>query len=338
MGFGIRRRETALIRGTGANASRSSRVRRRGRRRGRPRPAGPGSGAAHAAAPPQETARRCAAAWGRATMAGMKSRLVTPVPASFDTVTASIAKRPQGDLQATSNWERDRRRRPLPGVLHGDPRRRRTSAPWTYTGTFDLVVFDRHVEGRLETAGPPPRHRRHLQARFEDHLAPAARADRRLGQPHRRRRRRRVGPAAGRLPRQGDQRQDIAKLGLAYRKNQAIGRGGLQETFRSAWPAPPHDRHRWRGDTPLKIDQGQGGRGGRTSLGHEGPGTPPPTPSATSTSPPRWWPSAPRPARSWPSPTTRGDFNRRPQRPVRPRLDLQDGHRGRPAGRGGRPG
>ncbi|WP_245657717.1 penicillin-binding transpeptidase domain-containing protein [Herbidospora mongoliensis] len=229
--------------------------------------AGGGAGAwwvLHTRGTPQETARLYATAWVAGDLAAMKTQLVAPVPATFDTVTASIAK----DLKATFKDVT------LGDVAPAGEDRYQASytatldiadvGPWTYQGTFDLVVFDRQwkVDWKPQALHPgiDGTAKLALKTTWPQRAALTDAQGNRIDGGD-------VGGSVQQLAGFLDKAtaKDIAKLGPAYRKNQAIGRGGLQETFQKRLAGTP-TTDIMAGDKPLESIKGEKGEAVQTSL------------------------------------------------------------------------
>ncbi|WP_459800046.1 penicillin-binding transpeptidase domain-containing protein [Herbidospora sp. RD11066] len=218
----------------------------------------------HTRGTPQETARQYTAAWAAGDLTAMKTQLVTPVPAAFDTVSSSIAK----DLKATFKDVK------LGNVAPAGEDRYEASytatleiadvGPWTYEGTFGLVVFDRQwkVDWKPQTFHPgiDGTSKLALKTTWPERAALTDAQGNRIDGTD-------VGGSVQQLAGFLDKAtaKDIAKLGPAYRKNQAIGRGGLQETFQKRLAGTP-TTDVMAGDTPLESIKGKKGEPVKTSL------------------------------------------------------------------------
>ncbi|MEO3812342.1 penicillin-binding transpeptidase domain-containing protein [Sphaerisporangium sp. B11E5] len=211
----------------------------------------------------QETAAHFTAAWSKGDLAAMRADLAAPAP-GFDAAYTRLAKdigvrgttvrlgtvTPKGDDRATAAYSATLALKDL-----GD---------WTYTGSLDLVVKDRHwkvawtpravhpalgegVRLTLKTSWPE-------RAAVQD--ATGARID--------------DGGAGGSVQQlvgylDKATAKDVARLGSAYKRGDAVGRGGLQETFQEKLAGVP--------TTEIKVT-GADGKAGETVKTIEGsPGT-----------------------------------------------------------------
>ncbi|GAA1507411.1 hypothetical protein GCM10009677_45010 [Sphaerisporangium rubeum] len=207
----------------------------------------------------QETAARFTAAWSKGDLAAMRAELATPVP-GFDAAYTRLATdigagrttvrlgavTPEGDVSATAAYTTTLTLKDL-----GD---------WTYTGSLDLIVKDRHwkVAWTPRAVHPALGDGAHLTlkttwperaavtdatgARIDDGSAGGS-----------------VQQLVGRLDKATA--KDVTRLGSAYKPGNAIGRGGLQETFQKELAGTP--------TTEIKVT-GADGKAGRTVKTIEG--------------------------------------------------------------------
>ncbi|WP_067186713.1 penicillin-binding transpeptidase domain-containing protein [Microtetraspora niveoalba] len=217
----------------------------------------------HTRGTPQETARRFADAWSRGDLAAMKAELAEQAP-GFEAAYAELTKNlgatavavalgavtPSGDDRATAAYT-------ATATL-------KNIGEWSYDGTIDLAVKDRHwkVAWTPRAAHPELTGANHLSLRTTWPRRGAitdANGDRIDGGD--------VGGSVAQLVGYLDKAtaKDLKSLGSAYKTGDAIGRGGLQETFQKALAGTPTTEIR-SGDKTLKTIKGVTGRDLATSL------------------------------------------------------------------------
>ncbi|WP_405085224.1 penicillin-binding transpeptidase domain-containing protein [Microbispora sp. NBC_01389] len=191
----------------------------------------------HTRGTPQETATRFTSAWSRGDLAAMKAELASPAP-GFDAAYAELTK----NLGAVKVAVRD--------VRAGQAKDDRAAASftataslkdvgdWTYQGSLRLVVKDHYwkVDWSPAAVHPALDGTTHLALKTswpQRASITDANGDRIDGGD--------VGGSVqqlvGYLDKAGD--DDLGKLGSAYKKNDPVGRAGLQETFQKQLAGTP---------------------------------------------------------------------------------------------------
>ncbi|WP_235557985.1 penicillin-binding transpeptidase domain-containing protein [Sphaerimonospora mesophila] len=191
----------------------------------------------HTRGTPLETAQRFTSAWSRGDLAAMKAELAAPAP-KFDAAYAELTK----NLGATGVA--------VSGMRVSDPVDDRSTASytttvtlknmgeWTYEGELKLVVEDRHWKVDWSPSA----------------VHPALTGTNRLAIKTTWPARGAITDASGARIDDGDDggsvqqlvgfldkatAKDVKKLGAAYRVGDAVGRGGLQETFQRRLAGTP---------------------------------------------------------------------------------------------------
>ncbi|WP_246265379.1 penicillin-binding transpeptidase domain-containing protein [Acrocarpospora pleiomorpha] len=218
----------------------------------------------HTRGTPQETAQRFAAAWTKGDMTALKAELAAPPTGEFDAAYAELTKNlnatgvtvklgqvtETGDDKATAAYTATAALKNI-----GD---------WTYTGSLDLTVADRHwkVDWSPAAVHPSLNGTNHLKlkttwpSRASVTDAAGARIDGTdVGGS--------VQQLVGYLDKATD--KDVKKLGPAYRQGQAVGRGGLQETFQKRLAGTPTTEV-MAGDDSLATIEGSDGEALATTL------------------------------------------------------------------------
>lgn len=184
-----------------------------------------------------ETAAHFTAAWSRGDLAAMRADLAAPA-AGFDAAYAA----PAADLGATKTTVRLGQVTPA-----GDGRAKaaytttlslKDIGDWTYTGSIDLKVTDRHWKVAWAPAAVHPAldgsTRLALKTSWPSRAAVQDSTGRRIDQ----------GDTGGSVQQLVGYlgkatAKDVARLGSAYRPGDLIGRGGLQETFQKRLAGAP---------------------------------------------------------------------------------------------------
>ncbi|WP_182902344.1 penicillin-binding transpeptidase domain-containing protein [Microbispora sp. H10830] len=220
----------------------------------------------HTRGTPQETAARFTAAWSRGDLAAMKAELASPA-AGFDAAYAELTK----NLAVAKVAVRDVRA----GAAKDDRATASYTATatvknvgdWTYKGSLKLVVKDHYwkVDWSPSAVHPALDGTNHLALKTSWPQRAAvtdANGDRIDGGD--------VGGSVqqlvGFLDKAGD--DDVEKLGTAYKKGDAVGRGGLQETFQKQLAGTPTTEIQVVGESrkTLHSVKGSPGKDLRTSL------------------------------------------------------------------------
>ncbi|GAA3845533.1 hypothetical protein GCM10022226_81020 [Sphaerisporangium flaviroseum] len=185
----------------------------------------------------QETAGHFTTAWSRGDLAAMRADLATPAP-GFEAAYAEPAKNLGAEKTTVTLG---------PVTPGGDGRAKaaytatltlKNIGEWTYTGSLDLVVKDRHwkVAWTPQAVHPAMNGSTHLALKTTwPQRAPIEDADgRRIDQGD-------VGGSVQQLVGYLDKAtaKDIARLGSSYDKGDPVGRGGLQETFQKKLAGVP---------------------------------------------------------------------------------------------------
>ncbi|WP_248958515.1 penicillin-binding transpeptidase domain-containing protein [Sphaerisporangium perillae] len=184
-----------------------------------------------------ETASHFTAAWARGDLAAMKADLASPAP-GFDTAYAEPAARLGAQKTAVRLGEvtpagDDRAKAAYTATLS-----LRDIGEWTYTGSIDLVVKDHHWKVAWTPAAVHP------AMTGSTHLALKTSWPQRAALEDARGGRIDTGDAGGSVQQlvgylDKATAKDVAKLGSPYKPGDAIGRGGLQETFQERLAGVP---------------------------------------------------------------------------------------------------
>ncbi|MEW9551556.1 penicillin-binding transpeptidase domain-containing protein [Nonomuraea sp. NPDC050783] len=214
----------------------------------------------HTRGTPAGTAQRFAAAWQAGDTAAMAKELATPQQlGAYDQQRTAL-----GVERAAVRLGR---------VVEGDDRARvpytvtlalKDVGEWSYDGQIDLVVADRAWKVNWSPATLHPRLKAgskfSIKTRWPQRAeitdADGGRIDDGSGGGS-------VQQLVGFLDKAT--KKDVAKLGSAYKVGQAIGRGGLQETFQERLAGTPSTDIQLDGET-LKTIEGSPGKPVRTSL------------------------------------------------------------------------
>jgi len=214
----------------------------------------------HTRGTPAETAQRFAAAWQAGDQARMTAELSAPGGlAAYDqmrtglgveSTSVTLGRPAETDGRATIPYTATHRLKNL--------------GEWTYEGTIDLKVTDRHwkvdwtpktLHPSLSAVAPFT-----LKAKWPDRAEITDAGGERIDGGD-------VGGSVQQLVGFLDKatKKDVAKLGSAYKVGQAVGRGGLQETFQKRLAGTPTTEIQ-AGETTLQTIEGTGGEDLRTTL------------------------------------------------------------------------
>ncbi|MFC4120996.1 penicillin-binding transpeptidase domain-containing protein [Nonomuraea zeae] len=214
----------------------------------------------HTRGTPAETAQRFAAAWQAGDKTAMAAELATPqqlgaydqqrTGLAVESASIKLGKITQGDDRASA---------PYTATLT-----MKNVGTWSYQGQIDLMVADRawKVDWTPKTLHPSltPNAQFALKTRWPGRAeitdADGGRID--TGT---------VGGSVQQLVGYLDKatKKDVAKLGSSYKVGQAVGRGGLQETFQKRLAGTPATEIQLGGKTLGTID-GKDGEPVQTSL------------------------------------------------------------------------
>ncbi|WP_424532281.1 penicillin-binding transpeptidase domain-containing protein [Sphaerisporangium viridialbum] len=216
-----------------------------------------------------QTAGHFAGAWSRGDLAAMRSDLASPV-AGFDAAYAELAanlgaQKTSVKLGAVSPAGDDRAKAAYTATLT-----LKNIGQWTYTGSFDLVVKDHYwkVAWTPAAAHPSLNGSTHLalKATWPQRAAVEDSSGGRIDQGD-------VGGSVQQLVGYLDKAtaKDVAKLGSSYKPGDAVGRGGLQETFQKDLAGVPATQimvvdGSKKAVKTLKTIEGSPGTAVRTSL------------------------------------------------------------------------
>lgn len=214
----------------------------------------------HTRGTPAETAQQFAAAWQAGDERAMTATLATPQSlAAYGQQRKALGVASTKVRLGQVNEGDGRARIPYTATLE-----LKNLGPWSYEGQIDLVVKDRawKVDWKPSTlypsmaAGAEFSVKTNWPQRAAITDADGDRID--TGT---------VGGSVQQLVGYLDKatKKDVAKLGPFYRTGQAIGRGGLQETFQKQLAGTPTTEIRL-GDKTLQTIKGTDGEGVRTSL------------------------------------------------------------------------
>ncbi|NUO99142.1 MAG: cell division protein FtsI [Nonomuraea sp.] len=209
---------------------------------------------------PAETAQRFAAAWQAGDKAAMTAELATPQQlTAYDQQRTALAVESAAVKLGTITESDGRARAPYTATLT-----LKNVGSWSYEGQIDLVVADRawKVDWKPATlhpsmtAGAAFALKTNWPQRAEITDASGERID--TGA---------VGGSVQQLVGFLDKatKKDVAKLGSSYKAGQAIGRGGLQETFQKRLAGTPATQIQLGGKT-LGTIEGTEGKALETSL------------------------------------------------------------------------
>ncbi|MEN3540747.1 penicillin-binding transpeptidase domain-containing protein [Microbispora sp. ZYX-F-249] len=220
----------------------------------------------HTRGTPQETAARFTAAWARGDLAAMKAELAAPAP-GFDAAYAELTK----NLAVARLAVRDVRA----GAAEDDRATASYTATatvknvgdWTYKGSLKLVVKDHYWKVDWSPAAVHPAldgtNHLALKTSWPQRAAITGADGGRIDGGD-------VGGSVqqlvGFLDKATD--KDVEKLGAAYKKGDAVGRGGLQETFQKQLAGTPTTEIQVVGESreTLHTVEGSPGKDLRTSL------------------------------------------------------------------------
>ncbi|WP_380808404.1 penicillin-binding transpeptidase domain-containing protein [Sphaerisporangium aureirubrum] len=216
-----------------------------------------------------ETAAHFTTAWAKGDLPAMRADLAAPAP-GFDTAYTRLAKdigaqrtavrlgavTPAGDGRAKAAYTATLTLKDL-----GD---------WTYTGSLDLVVKDRHwkVAWTPRAVHPALDGQAHLalKTRWPGRAAVQDSTGARIDHGD-------VGGSVQQLVGYLDKAtaKDVTRLGSAYKRGDAVGRGGLQEAFQEKLAGVPTTEIQVTGAagkaaTTVKTIEGSPGTDVRTSL------------------------------------------------------------------------
>ncbi|WP_239161615.1 penicillin-binding transpeptidase domain-containing protein [Acrocarpospora phusangensis] len=218
----------------------------------------------HTRGTPQETAQRFAAAWTKGDMAAMKAELAAPPSGDFDAAYAELTKNLNATAvdvklgQITANGD------DKATAAYTATAALKNVGDWTYTGTIDLTVADRHwrVDWSPAAVHPSLTGANHLKLKttWPNRAAVTDSGGTRIDGSD-------VGGSVQQLVGYLDKatQKDVKKLGPAYRTGQAIGRGGLQETFQKRLAGTPTTEV-MAGEESLTTIEGTDGKAVATTL------------------------------------------------------------------------
>ncbi|GIH95508.1 penicillin-binding transpeptidase domain-containing protein [Planobispora siamensis] len=191
----------------------------------------------HTRGTPQETAQRFTQAWQRGDLAAMRAELAAPDPALDrayqDMLKGWAVESTAVRLDSVRETGDDTAQAAYTATL-----KLKNVGEWSYSGTVDLAVADRHWRVRWSPAAVHPEFSQGssfaLKTRWPQRAAITAAEGERIDGPD-------VGGSiqqlVGFLDKAGD--KDLKKLGSSYKKGDAVGRGGLQETFQQRLAGTP---------------------------------------------------------------------------------------------------
>ncbi len=221
----------------------------------------------HTRGTPQETAARFASAWSRGDLTAMKAELAAPAP-GFDAAYAELTK----NLAVAKVAVRDVRAAPAKDdratASFTATATVKNVGDWTYRGALKLVVKDRHWKVDWSPAAVHPAldgtNHLALKTSWPQRAAITGADGSRIDGGD-------VGGSVqqlvGFLDKAGD--EDVEKLGTAYKKGDAVGRGGLQEAFQKRLAGTPSTEIQVVGGKDRKTlhtVEGSSGEDLRTSL------------------------------------------------------------------------
>ncbi|MFG1703142.1 penicillin-binding transpeptidase domain-containing protein [Nonomuraea sp. M3C6] len=214
----------------------------------------------HTRGTPAETAQRFAAAWQAGDWPAMAAQLAKPQQlGAYDQQRGALAVESSSIQLGKITESDDRARAPYTATLT-----LKNLGKWSYQGQIDLMVADRawKVDWKPQTLHPSMTSGATfgLKTRWPDRAeitdADGSRID--TGT---------VGGSVQQLVGFLDKatKKDVAKLGSSYKAGQAIGRGGLQETFQKRLAGTPATEIQLGGKT-LETIEGADGEPVRTTL------------------------------------------------------------------------
>ncbi|GII03344.1 penicillin-binding transpeptidase domain-containing protein [Planobispora takensis] len=191
----------------------------------------------HTRGTPQETAQRFTQAWQRGDLAAMRAELTAPAPALDrayqDMLKGWAVESTAVRLDSVRETGDDTARAAYTATL-----KLKNVGEWSYSGTVDLAVADRHWRVKWSPAAVHPEFSQGssfaLKTNWPERAAITAAGGERIdgsdagGS---------IQQLVGILDKAGD--KDVKKLGSSYKKGDAIGRGGLQETFQQRLAGTP---------------------------------------------------------------------------------------------------
>ncbi|MEU8245690.1 penicillin-binding transpeptidase domain-containing protein [Nonomuraea sp. NPDC048916] len=214
----------------------------------------------HTRGTPAETAQRFAAAWQAGDTAAMTAELATPQPLSaYDQMRTGLAVESTTVTLGQVSPGDDRATVPYTATL-----KLKNVGEWTYQGRLDLTVADRAWKVAWTPATLHPSLTSGasfaLKTRWPDRAEITDAGGERIDTGA-------VGGSVQQLVGYLDKatKKDVKKLGAAYKPGQAVGRGGLQETFEKRLAGTPTTEIQAGGKTLTTID-GTGGEPVRTTL------------------------------------------------------------------------
>ncbi|MEV1177050.1 NTF2-like N-terminal transpeptidase domain-containing protein, partial [Nonomuraea sp. NPDC049784] len=207
----------------------------------------------HTRGTPAETAQRFAAAWQAGDNAAMTALLAKPQQLSaYDQLRSALAVESTAIQLGKITESDDRARAPYTATLT-----LKNIGKWSYQGQIDLMVADRawKVDWKPATLHPSMAAGAAfaLKTRWPDRAgitdADGGRID--TGT---------VGGSVQQLVGYLDKatKKDVAKLGSSYKVGQAVGRGGLQETFQRQLAGTPATEIQLGGKTLTTIEGSDG--------------------------------------------------------------------------------
>ncbi|MBO3748569.1 cell division protein FtsI [Streptosporangiaceae bacterium NEAU-GS5] len=191
----------------------------------------------HTRGTPQQTADRFAAAWAAGDTAAMKAELTAPA-AGWDAAYAELTKNLGVDKVAVKITKLTPGKDDTYSAAYAATAHMKSVGDWTYDGSFDLVVKDHYWKVAWTPAAVHPAldgaTHLALKTTWPQRAAITAADGTRIDGAD-------VGGSvqllAGYLDKAKD--KDVAKLGGVYKLGQAVGRGGLQETFQKRLAGTP---------------------------------------------------------------------------------------------------
>ncbi|MEW9528191.1 penicillin-binding transpeptidase domain-containing protein [Microbispora sp. NPDC049125] len=191
----------------------------------------------HTRGTPQETAQRFTAAWARGDLAGMKAELAAPAP-GFDAAYAELTRNLGATKVAVSGVRVSAPKDDHATASYTATATLKNVGDWTYQGGLRLMVKDHYwkVDWSPAAVHPALDGTGHLALKttWPDRAAITdAGGDRIDG-----------GDAGGSVQQlvgylDKATAKDVKTLGAAYRTGDAVGRGGLQETFQKQLAGTP---------------------------------------------------------------------------------------------------
>jgi cell division protein FtsI/penicillin-binding protein 2 len=191
----------------------------------------------HTRGTPQETAQRFAASWTRGDLTAMKTDLVAPAPA-FDAAYAELTKNLGATKVAVSDLSVSKPVNDHATATYTVTATLKNIGDWSYKGTLDLAVKDHYwkVDWSPKAVHPDLDGSNHLAIKtsWPDRASIMAANGERIDTGD-------VGGSVQQLVGYLDKAtaKDVKQLGSAYRVGNAIGRGGLQETFQKQLAGTP---------------------------------------------------------------------------------------------------